>query len=217
MSGARNLIFFGPQFRYDFSEQFLCEKSIFGPVSGWALFSFFPPVFSLVFCFQKSNVQTLGSNSYGQHSLLVSHKRTRTRNNPLWYPLKPVAISRGATSQKRTRNTPSYQPKENGLAGIQAPCTFLFSLLLVLSLCLFVASGIGVLRSLLPTTMFRAPIDEPGFPPTDIRDHTKCAVRALMPTLASSPPHVCMGFTKRLHIWALRQKTTIQKKCDYFP
>ena len=33
--GVQNLIFFfGPQFRNDFSGQFLCEKSIFGPISG---------------------------------------------------------------------------------------------------------------------------------------------------------------------------------------
>ena len=59
--GAQNLIFLGPQFRYDFSWQFFCEKSIFGPISGgkktlWALFSFFfllffSPVFCLFSCF----------------------------------------------------------------------------------------------------------------------------------------------------------------------
>ena len=32
--GAQNLIFLGPQFRYDFSSQFSGEKSIFGPISG---------------------------------------------------------------------------------------------------------------------------------------------------------------------------------------
>ena len=39
--------------------------------------------------------------------------------------------------------------------------------------------------------LVRAPVDGPGFPPTDQRDHTQCAVRALVPTLAVCPPHVC--------------------------
>ena len=33
--GAQNLIFFGPQFRDDFSSQFTCEKSIFGAHRTW--------------------------------------------------------------------------------------------------------------------------------------------------------------------------------------
>ena len=57
--GAQNLIFLGPQFRYDFSGQFLCEKSIFGPTPGGnrlgALFLFsslFSPRFFVFFsCF----------------------------------------------------------------------------------------------------------------------------------------------------------------------
>ena len=50
--------FFGPQFRYDFSWQFLCEKSILGPISGGTplgplfLFpTFFLPFFCLFSCF----------------------------------------------------------------------------------------------------------------------------------------------------------------------
>ena len=51
--------------------------------------------------------------------------------------------------------------------------------------------GVGVLRSILPTSSFRALVDGPGSQPTDIRNHTKCVVRALGPTLAVWPPHVC--------------------------
>ena len=40
-------------------------------------------------------------------------------------------------------------------------------------------------------SLCRAPVDEPGFPPTDAKDHTLCVVRALMPTSAALPPHVC--------------------------
>ena len=39
--------------------------------------------------------------------------------------------------------------------------------------------------------LVRAPVDGPGFPPSDIKDHTQCVVRALVPTLAVCPPHVC--------------------------
>ena len=139
--------------------------------------------------------------------------------------IPPVVPFKTGRNLKRDDLSETDKDKEHPLppaetkpaAGIPVPCIFLFSLLLVLSLCLFVASGVGVLRSLLPTSMFRAPIDEPGFPHLDMRDHTGCAVRALMPTLASSPPHVCHRqgtglspmtrtcsrtwvFTKRLHI-----------------
>ena len=67
------------------------KKSIFGPVSGGTLLGplfLFSSFFSLVFCFSRSNVQTLGSNGYGQHSLLVSHKRTRIRNILFVIPFK---------------------------------------------------------------------------------------------------------------------------------
>ena len=37
----------------------------------------------------------------------------------------------------------------------------------------------------------RALVVGPGIPPTDAEDHTRCAVRALTPTLASLPLHVC--------------------------
>ena len=85
-------------------------------------------------------------------------------------------------------------------------------------------------------TLVRALVDEPGLQPNDMRDHTKCVVRALMPTLAVSPPHVChrrgtglsplartcnktWQFLWRLHILAhffrcsdcSPQKTTMQK------
>ena len=41
------------------------------------------------------------------------------------------------------------------------------------------------------SVLVRASIDGPGLQPTDMRDHTKCVVRALRPTLAPSPRHVC--------------------------
>ena len=135
----------------------------------------------------------------------------------------------GVDSHKQT-TPPSKSRKKTGCGHPG----FLYLSLLAPS-CSF-SLPVGVLRSLLPATMFRALVDEPGFPPTDKIDHTECAVRALMPTLASSPPHVChrqgtglspvtrtcsrtSAFKKRLHIYAFRsrQKTTIQKNCDYFP
>ena len=52
-------------------------------------------------------------------------------------------------------------------------------------LCLYVAQGVGVLRSLLPTSSFRALVDGPGSQPTDTKGHnTLCVARALLPTLA---------------------------------
>ena len=40
--------------------------------------------------------------------------------------------------------------------------------------------------------LVRAPTDEPGFQPTDKQRTTlQCVVRALVPTLAVCPPHVC--------------------------
>ena len=39
---AQNLIFFGPQFRHDFSKHSLCKKSFFGPVSGVCVCTFGP-------------------------------------------------------------------------------------------------------------------------------------------------------------------------------
>ena len=37
----------------------------------------------------------------------------------------------------------------------------------------------------------RAHVDGPSFPPTDAVDRTSCVSRALMPTSAAQPPHVC--------------------------
>ena len=65
------------------------------------------------------------------------------------------------------------------------------SLALFLFLCLYVAQGVGVLRSRLPASLCRAPIDGPGLQPTDVKGHTKCVARALVPTLAAKAPHVC--------------------------
>ena len=49
--------------------------------------------------------------------------------------------------------------------------------------------GLGVSRSLLPTSSFRALVNGPGFPQTDMWDHTQCVVRALVPTVACN---LCM-------------------------
>ena len=46
------------------------------------------------------------------------------------------------------------------------------------------SQGFGVLHWLLPASLSEHPIDGPGSQPTDTRDHTKCASRALVPTLA---------------------------------
>ena len=54
----------------------------------------------------------------------------------------------------------------------------------VLRACLCTRVRVGVLPSHLPASFFRAPVDEPGYPPNDTRDCTRsqCAVRAIMPT-----------------------------------
>ena len=44
------MIFFGPQFGYEFSGQFLCDKSILGPVSGGTPLG--PPFFFSSFFFR---------------------------------------------------------------------------------------------------------------------------------------------------------------------
>ena len=60
------------------------------------------------------------------------------------------------------------------------------------SFCLPVRShGVGVLRSCLPASLCRAPIHGPSSEPTDTKGHTHCVSRALMPTLAVLPRHVC--------------------------
>ena len=69
--------------------------------------------------------------------------------------------------------------------------------------------GSGVLRSPLPASLFRAPIDGPGSQPTDALDHTSCASRALMPTLAQ-PPHVC----HRQKHWAVSRGSHMQQDMD---
>ena len=80
----------------------------------------------------------------------------------------------------------------NTYAPVGFKCTFPICFLsFSLSLCLCVAQRAGVLRSHLPASLFRAPVDGPGSQPTDIRNHTKCVSRALVPTLAVYPPHVC--------------------------
>ena len=58
------------------------------------------------------------------------------------------------------------------LLPVSSLATFFFSLLLFLSLCLFVASGVGVLRSFSPASLFRALVGGPSFSPTDTEDHT---------------------------------------------
>ena len=49
--GAQNLIFLVPQFRYDFSLQFLCEKSICVPISGGKKKNPLGPLFFFSYCF----------------------------------------------------------------------------------------------------------------------------------------------------------------------
>ena len=68
---------------------------------------------------------------------------------------------------------------------------FLSLSLSFLSLSLYVAQGVGVSRSRLPASLCRAPFDGPGLQPTEVRGHTKCVARALVPTLAAKRPHVC--------------------------
>ena len=79
-----------------------------------------------------------------------------------------------------------------------------------LSLCLYVAQGAGVLRSRLPASLFRALIDGPGLQPSDIRNHTKCVSRALVPTLPVYPPHVC----HRQRDWAVSRGSHMQQDMD---
>ena len=69
---------------------------------------------------------------------------------------------------------------------------------------------VRILRSLLPTSSFRARVDGPSSQPTDMRNHTKCAVRALMPTLAVYPPHVC----HRQRDWAVSIGSHMQQDMD---
>ena len=76
--------------------------------------------------------------------------------------------------------------------------------------------------------LIRALVDGPGSQPTDTMDHIKCVVRALVPILAVSLPHVCV-FAERLdcrHRLALaagyghstgdsRTKRTVHNKLDF--
>ena len=69
-----------------------------------------------------------------------------------------------------------------------------------------------VLCSLLPTSSFRALVDGPGSQPTDIRNHTKCAVRALHAHLGVYPPHVC----HRQRDWAVSIGSYMQQDMGIF-
>ena len=76
--------------------------------------------------------------------------------------------------------------------------------------------------------LIRALVDGPGSQPTDTMDHIKCVVRALVPILAVSLPHVCV-IAERLdcrHRLALaaryghstgdpRTKRTVHNKLDF--
>ena len=50
--------------------------------------------------------------------------------------------------------------------------------------------GIGVSRSLLPASLCEHQSTGQARTPTDTKDNTQCAVRALLPTVAVQPPHV---------------------------
>ena len=56
---------------------------------------------------------------------------------------------------------------------------------------LFLSQGVGVLRSLLPASLFEHLSMGQACNSSTQRDHTLCVSRALMPTLAVHPPHVC--------------------------
>ena len=71
-------------------------------------------------------------------------------------------------------------------------------------------AGIGVLRSLLPVSLFEHLFDGPSSPPTDAEDHALCAVRSLTSTLAVSLPHVC----HRLEMGALSVASHMQEDVD---
>ena len=60
-----------------------------------------------------------------------------------------------------------------------------------LSLCLSVFTKGRGLTFTSTRVLVRAHVDRPGLPPTDTVDHTLCVIRALVPTLAFAPPHVC--------------------------
>ena len=55
--------------------------------------------------------------------------------------------------------------------------------------CVLFTQGVGVLLSLLPTSLCRARVDGPVCPPTDTKDHTN--LKSVPPNLAVWPPHVC--------------------------
>ena len=91
--------------------------------------------------------------------------------------------------------------------------------------------GVGVSRSLLPTSSFQALVDGPCFPPTDMWDHTWSVVRALMPTLAVLPRAVrhrretgmsplartfsrTWTILRRLQVWAVRSLCLTPFKCE---
>ena len=56
----------------------------------------------------------------------------------------------------------------------------------------------------------RAHVYGPGSQPTDALDHTSCVSRALMPTLAVQPPHVC----HRQRDWAVSMSSHMQQDMD---
>ena len=68
--------------------------------------------------------------------------------------------------------------------------------------------GLTVTRA---SFLARAPIDGPGSQPTDVQDRTLCVVRALMPTLAAQPTHVCVIAKKD---WAVSLSSHMQQDMD---
>ena len=94
-------------------------------------------------------------------------------------------------------------------------CVVFFFLCLVLSclvagFCLFVRTqGVGVSHSLLPASLFEhMSMGQARNPPT--LGTTLCVSRALMPTLAVQPPHVC----HRQRDWAVSIGSHMQQDMD---
>ena len=89
---------------------------------------------------------------------------------------------------------------------------FCRSLSLFFSLCLLVAQGVGVSSSLLPASLFKH--CSTGHPPTDAEDHTLREIRAVMPTVAVLPPHVCHRLETGLSSLAYTCSRTLTFLCE---
>ena len=128
--------FFGPQFRYDFSWQFLCEKSIFSAVSGgtplgplFLFFSLFFPFFSVVHTSAASTRYVMGSRVGGSNSIpetvLAQEGARQNVLNPKFPPrrwriptiqmrFERTRITTGLPLWTRTGGTQLWYPPEEG-------------------------------------------------------------------------------------------------------